>query len=61
MTLSGVGTLVLAAGREPRSELYEPLLAAGLTVERAGDCLGARTAEEAVHEGTVAALAPAAG
>jgi pyruvate/2-oxoglutarate dehydrogenase complex dihydrolipoamide dehydrogenase (E3) component len=58
VTLPGVGTLVLAAGREPRSELYEPLLGAGLTVERAGDCLGARTAEEAVHEGTVAALAP---
>jgi hypothetical protein len=57
MTLDEVGTLVVVGGREPDFPLYEPLLEAGINVERAGDCLGARTTEEAVHEATVAALA----
>lgn len=60
VVIEDVGTLVLAAGREPDGSLYEPLLEAGLRVTRAGDCLGARSAEEAVHEGTLAALALAA-
>ena len=57
MTIDDVGTLVVAGGREPYFPLYESLLKAGLNVERAGDCLGARTTEEAVHEATVVALA----
>lgn len=59
VVIDDVGTLVLAAGREPDGSLYEPLLDSGLTVQRAGDCLGARSAEEAVHEGTRAVLVPA--
>ena len=57
MTLDDVGTLVVVGGREPYFPLYEPLVEAGINVERVGDCLGARTTEEAVHEATVAALA----
>ncbi len=56
-TLFDLGTLVVVGGREPYFPLYEPLVEAGLKVERAGDCLGARTTEEAVHEATVVALA----
>ncbi|MSX02869.1 MAG: oxidoreductase [Actinobacteria bacterium] len=51
-----VGTLVAVGGRSPQCALYAPLVDAGVAVERAGDCLGARTTEEAVHEGTLAAL-----
>ena len=50
MTLNDVGTLVVVGGREPQVE-------AGINVERVGDCFGARTTEEAVHEATVVALA----
>ena len=57
MTIDDVGTLVVIGGREPYFPLYEPLIEAGINVERVGDCLGARTTEEAVHEATVAALA----
>jgi hypothetical protein len=57
MTLDDVGTLVVVGGREPHFPLYEPLVEAGINVERVGDCFGARTTEEAVHEATVVALA----
>ena len=57
MTLNDVGTLVVVGGREPHFPLYEPLVEAGINVERVGDCFGARTTEEAVHEATVVALA----
>ena len=53
-SLPDVATIVLAQGRAP----YDPLWHAveGRTgYERAGDVLGARTAEEAVLEGTLAA------
>ena len=57
MTINDFGTLVIVGGREPHFPLYEPLVEAGINVERVGDCFGARTTEEAVHEATVAALA----
>jgi 2,4-dienoyl-CoA reductase-like NADH-dependent reductase (Old Yellow Enzyme family)/thioredoxin reductase len=47
--------LVLALGRVPRDELAPVLRRAGLPVEEAGDCLGPRSLEEAVLEGTLAA------
>lgn len=56
VVLENVATLVVTAGREPCDELLAPLLSAGLSVRRAGDCQGPRTAEEAVHEGTLAGL-----
>ena len=49
--------MVVVGGREPDFPLYEPLVEAGINVERVGDCFGARTTEEAVHEATVVALA----
>ena len=47
--------LVLAQGRVPEDELASALVAAGLHVEEAGDCLSPRSLEEAVLEGTLAA------
>jgi 2,4-dienoyl-CoA reductase-like NADH-dependent reductase (Old Yellow Enzyme family) len=47
--------LVIARGRVPDDELSAPLAAAGLHVERAGDCCSPRSLEEAVLEGTLAA------
>jgi pyruvate/2-oxoglutarate dehydrogenase complex dihydrolipoamide dehydrogenase (E3) component len=47
--------LVLAQGRVPADELAPALVAAGLRVEEAGDCLSPRSLEEAVLEGTLAA------
>ena len=47
--------LVLALGRVPDRGLAEPLRQRGLPVEEAGDCLGPRSAEEAILEGTLAA------
>ena len=46
--------LVLAYGRVPERGLAEELAALGLAVEEAGDCLGPRSAEEAILEGTLA-------
>lgn len=46
--------LVLALGRVPERELAVSLLAEGIAVEEAGDCLSPRTAEEAILEGTLA-------
>jgi NADPH-dependent 2,4-dienoyl-CoA reductase/sulfur reductase-like enzyme len=47
--------LVLALGRVPERGLGERLVACGLEVHEAGDCLGPRSAEEAILEGTLAA------
>src|SRR5436190_1573141 len=54
--LDGVDTLVVHAGRTAGDELYLELEAAGGAVERAGDCLGPRSFEEAIREGTLAGL-----
>ncbi|HET7171166.1 MAG TPA: FAD-dependent oxidoreductase [Gaiellales bacterium] len=55
--LAGVDTLVVSAGRTAGDALYLELGAAGVAVERAGDCLGPRSFEEAIREGTLAGLA----
>jgi len=47
--------LVLAQGRVPEDELAPALVAAGLHVSEAGDCLSPRSLEEAILEGTLAA------
>ena len=47
--------VVLALGRVPVSELAPQLAALGLAPEEAGDCLGPRSLEEAILEGTLAA------
>jgi 2,4-dienoyl-CoA reductase-like NADH-dependent reductase (Old Yellow Enzyme family)/thioredoxin reductase len=54
--LGGVDTLVVSAGRTAGDKLYLELEAAGAPVERAGDCLGPRSFEEAIREGTLAGL-----
>jgi 2,4-dienoyl-CoA reductase-like NADH-dependent reductase (Old Yellow Enzyme family)/thioredoxin reductase len=56
VVLDGVDTLVVSAGRTARNDLHEALLAAGVSVERAGDCLGPRSFEEAIREGTLAGM-----
>jgi 2,4-dienoyl-CoA reductase-like NADH-dependent reductase (Old Yellow Enzyme family) len=57
VVLDGVDTLVTHAGREAADDLLADLEAAALTVHRAGDCLGPRSFEEAIREGTLVALA----
>jgi pyruvate/2-oxoglutarate dehydrogenase complex dihydrolipoamide dehydrogenase (E3) component len=47
--------LVLAQGRIPDDALAPVLVAAGLRIEEAGDCLSPRSLEEAILEGTLAA------
>ena len=47
--------LVLALGRVPADDLAPALVAAGLQIEEAGDCLSPRSLEEAILEGTGAA------
>lgn len=47
-------SLVLALGREPADELINELGHRGLRVVAAGDCIGPRSMEEAVLEGTLA-------
>jgi 2,4-dienoyl-CoA reductase-like NADH-dependent reductase (Old Yellow Enzyme family)/thioredoxin reductase len=47
--------LVLALGRVPERALAEELATRGLPVKEVGDCLGPRSAEEAILEGTLAA------
>jgi 2,4-dienoyl-CoA reductase-like NADH-dependent reductase (Old Yellow Enzyme family)/thioredoxin reductase len=54
--IGDVDTLVVHAGRTAGDELYLELEAAGVSVERAGDCLGPRSFEEAIREGTLAGL-----
>jgi pyruvate/2-oxoglutarate dehydrogenase complex dihydrolipoamide dehydrogenase (E3) component len=46
--------LVLALGRIPDQALAPSLAGAGLEVHEAGDCLGPRSLEEAILEGTLA-------
>ena len=50
-----VDLLVLALGRVPERGVAEALAASGLDVHEAGDCLGPRSLEEAILEGTLAA------
>jgi 2,4-dienoyl-CoA reductase-like NADH-dependent reductase (Old Yellow Enzyme family)/thioredoxin reductase len=47
--------LVLALGRIPDRTLVKSLACAGLELREAGDCLGPRSLEEAILEGTLAA------
>jgi len=62
--LDGVDALVVSAGRSGDTALFEELQERGVRVVRVGDALGARSFEEAIREGTEAALgavpAPAA-
>lgn len=53
----GVDTVVLAAPPAPETALEMSLTSSGLTLHLAGDCLSPRTAEEAIFEGYLAALA----
>ena len=46
--------VVLASGRVPEDSPALQLRAQGVIVEEAGDCLGPRSLEEAVLEGTLA-------
>jgi 2,4-dienoyl-CoA reductase-like NADH-dependent reductase (Old Yellow Enzyme family)/thioredoxin reductase len=54
--IGDVDTLVVSAGRTAGDALYLELADAGVPVERAGDCLGPRSFEEAIREGTLAGL-----
>jgi len=54
--LEEVDTLVMSAGRSARNDLHDSLVAAGVAVRRAGDCLGPRSFEEAIREGTLAGM-----
>jgi NADPH-dependent 2,4-dienoyl-CoA reductase/sulfur reductase-like enzyme len=54
--IEDLDTLVVSAGRRQRNDLHEALLAAGATVERAGDTLSPRSFEEAIREGTLAGM-----
>jgi pyruvate/2-oxoglutarate dehydrogenase complex dihydrolipoamide dehydrogenase (E3) component len=56
VVLEGVDTLVVSAGRTARNDLHDALLAANVPVERVGDCLGPRSFEEAIREGTLAGM-----
>jgi len=51
LVLDDVDTLVTALGNESRRELEFALQDSAIEVHLAGDCLAARTAEEAVYEG----------
>jgi hypothetical protein len=54
--VEGVDTVVVSAGRAASNDLYEALTAAHGNVVRVGDALGPRSFEEAIAEGTRAAL-----
>jgi 2,4-dienoyl-CoA reductase-like NADH-dependent reductase (Old Yellow Enzyme family)/thioredoxin reductase len=56
VSIEGVDTLVVSAGRTARNDLHDALLAAGVPVERAGDTLSPRSFEEAIREGTLAGM-----
>jgi hypothetical protein len=61
LVLDGIDTLVTCDGRSAQGvELFEALLDAGVDAVRVGDALGPRSFEEAIREGTDAALAMAA-
>jgi pyruvate/2-oxoglutarate dehydrogenase complex dihydrolipoamide dehydrogenase (E3) component len=47
--------LILALGRVPERRLADRLVGGGVDVHEAGDCLGPRSMEEAILEGTLAA------
>jgi 2,4-dienoyl-CoA reductase-like NADH-dependent reductase (Old Yellow Enzyme family)/thioredoxin reductase len=55
--IEGVDTLVLAQGHEAEATLLDGLVGYGGEVTAIGDCVSARTAEEAVFEGLKAAWA----
>ena len=55
-TLAGIDTLVVSAGRSGSEELFVALQDGGADVTRVGDALGPRSFEEAIAEGTRAAL-----
>jgi 2,4-dienoyl-CoA reductase-like NADH-dependent reductase (Old Yellow Enzyme family)/thioredoxin reductase len=54
--VEGVDTLVVSAGRSASNDLFEQLSGAHGDVVRVGDALGPRSFEEAIAEGTRAAL-----
>jgi hypothetical protein len=56
VTVDGVDTLVVSAGRTARNDLHDALAGAGVPVERAGDTLSPRSFEEAIREGTLAGM-----
>ena len=56
VSIEGVDTLVVSAGRTARNDLHDALLAAGVAVERVGDTLSPRSFEEAIREGTLAGM-----
>jgi 2,4-dienoyl-CoA reductase-like NADH-dependent reductase (Old Yellow Enzyme family) len=59
LTLEGFDTLVVNDGRSAAGvELFEALQESGADVVRVGDALGPRSFEEAIREGTEAALMP---
>jgi hypothetical protein len=59
VTLDGFDTLVVNDGRSAAGvALFEALQDSGADVLRVGDALGPRSFEEAIREGTDAALAP---
>ena len=49
--VEGVDTLVLCLGHRPVDDLSEAVMAMGIELHMAGDCLAPRTAEEAVYDG----------
>jgi 2,4-dienoyl-CoA reductase-like NADH-dependent reductase (Old Yellow Enzyme family) len=55
--VEGVDTLVLCLGHRPIDDLSEAVMAMGIELHLAGDCLAPRTAEEAVYEGLRAGVA----
>lgn len=55
MVIEGVDTLVLAQGQAPETDLFDSLAGYDGKVVPIGDCLAARTAEEAVLDGLKAA------
>ncbi len=57
MEFEGVDTLVLSTGHLPVDELAADVAALGIECHMVGDCLSARTAEEAVYEGMLAGRA----
>ncbi len=56
LTIGDVDTLVVSAGRSASSALFEELTGLHADVVRVGDALGPRSFEEAIAEGTRAAL-----
>ncbi len=55
--VEGIDTLVLCLGHRPVDDLAEAVMAQGIELHMAGDCLAPRTAEEAVFDGLRAGIA----